>query len=65
MEVIIASIMYFVAVIVIAHFFAPQEYHWIMQAGFIGFGVLLNLGFILKFIHAGKVSIPDALIMVY
>jgi hypothetical membrane protein len=82
MKVIILSVFYFVAVIVIAHFFAPREYRWtqntvsdlaaqglkyqwIMQAGFIGFGVLLNLGFILKFIQTGKVAIPDVLIMVY
>ena len=82
MKAIIASVIYFVAVIVIAHFFAPPgyrwtrntvsdlaaqglKYQWIMQAGFIGFGVLLNLGFILKFIDARKVSYPDLLIMLY
>ena len=76
------SILYFVAVIVIAHFFTPAEYHWtqntisdlaaqglkyqwIMQAGFIGFGLLLNLGFIQKFIAAQKVFYPDLLIMLY
>jgi hypothetical membrane protein len=82
MKVILASVIYFVAVIVIAHFFAPStyrwthntvsdlaaqglKYQWLMQAGFIGFGLLLNLGFILKFVEAGKVSYPDLLVMVY
>jgi hypothetical protein len=36
-----------------------------MQAGFIGFGLLLNLGFAQKFIAAQKVSYPDLLIMLY
>ncbi|MBN2257570.1 MAG: DUF998 domain-containing protein [Anaerolineaceae bacterium] len=79
---IIASISYFIAVIVFSHFFAPPQYQWtqntisdlaaqglkyqwIMQAGFIGFGVLLNLGFIMKFVEAGKVFYPDLLVMVY
>jgi hypothetical membrane protein len=82
MKVILASVIYFVAMIVIAHFFAPSryrwtqnkvsdlaaqglKYQWIMRAGFIGFGVLLNLGFLLKFVEAGKVSYPDLLVMVY
>lgn len=82
MKVIIASVIYFVAVIIISHFFAPPEYkwtqntisdlaaqglkyQWIMQAGFIGFGVLLNLGFILKFAEAGRISYPDLLVMIY
>lgn len=76
------SIIYFVAVIFIAHFFVPSEYYWtrntvsdlsaqglkyqwIMQAGFIGFGLLLNVGFIQKFIAAQKVSYPDLFIMLY
>lgn len=76
------AIIYFVAVILIAHFFAPREYYWaqntisdlaaqglkyqwIMQAGLIGFGLLLNIGFIQKFIAAQKVSYPDLFIMVY
>jgi hypothetical membrane protein len=41
------------------------KYQWIMQAGFIGFGLLLNLGFIQKFVAAQKVSYPDLLIMLY
>ena len=36
-----------------------------MQAGFIGFGLLLNAGFILKFAAAGKTIYPDILIMIY
>lgn len=76
------AVVYFIAVIALAHFFTPPEYHWtqntisdlaaqglknqwIMQAGFIGFGLLLNLGFILKFIAAQKITYPDLLIMFY
>ncbi len=36
-----------------------------MQTGFIGFGLLLNLGFVQKFMADQKVSYPDILIMVY
>ena len=76
------SILYFIIVITIAHFFVPPEYRWtqntisdlaaqglkyqwIMQAGFIGFGLLLNAGFLLKFLAAQQVSYPDLLIMLY
>lgn len=55
------AVVYFIAVIVIAHFFAPPHYDWtqntisdlgsqghvykwIMQAGFIGFGLILAAG---------------------
>jgi len=82
MKMIQFSILFFVAVIVLAHFFTPPEYNWtqntvsdlaaqglkyqwIMQAGFIGFGLLLNFGFVQKFIAAQKVSYPDLLIMLY
>lgn len=82
MKMISFSIIYFIFVIVLAHFFAPPEYkwtqntisdlaaqglkyQWIMQAGFIGFGLLLNLGFMQKFIAAQKISYPDLLIMLY
>ncbi len=41
------------------------KYQWIMQAGFIGFGLLLNIGFVQKFIAAQKISYPDLLIMLY
>lgn len=76
MNMIPLSIVYFIAVIILADFFTPPAYHWttntisdlaaqglkhqwIMQAGFIGFGVVLNDGFIQKFITAQKVSYPD------
>lgn len=76
------SIIYFIAVILLAHFFAPPEYNWtqntvsdlaaqglknqwMMQAGFVGFGLLLNIGFAQKFLAAQKVSYPDLLIMLY
>jgi hypothetical membrane protein len=38
---------------------------WIMQAGFIGFGLLLNLGFVQKIIAAHKVIYSDLPIMIY
>ncbi|MCP4937373.1 MAG: DUF998 domain-containing protein [bacterium] len=41
------------------------KYQWIMQLGFIGFGLLLNGGFVSKFISARTVFYPDVLIMVY
>jgi len=79
---VVVSVVYFVAVIVLAHFFAPPGYHWtqntvselaaqghrhkwIMQAGFIGFGALLNAGILVKFAATGKVNYPDVLLMVY
>ena len=79
---IISAVIFFVTVIIIAHFFAPPDYQWaqntisdlagqglknqwIMQTGFIGFGALLNLGFILKFVSARNVSYSDLPIMVY
>jgi hypothetical membrane protein len=82
MITIYSSIVYFIVMIVIAHFFVPAEYswmqntvsdlsaqglkyQWIMQAGFIGFGLLLNIGFIQKFFAAQKVFYPDLLIMLY
>lgn len=82
MKMIPTAVIYFIAVIISAHFFASPEYNWmqntvsdlaaqglkyqwIMQTGFIGFGVLLNIGFVQKFIATQKVSYPDLLIMLY
>ncbi len=82
MNTVLFSILYFVTIIIIAHFFAPPEYvwtqntisdlaaqgvehQWIMQVGFIGFGLLLNLGFVQKFRAAKKVFWGDVLVMVY
>lgn len=79
---IATAVIYFIVVIIIAHFFAPPEYNWtqntvsdlaaqglkyqwIMQVGFVGFGMLLNFGFVQKFIAAQKISYPDLLIMIY
>jgi hypothetical protein len=36
-----------------------------MQAGFIGFGLLVNLGFVQKFIAAQRVFLPDVLLMLW
>lgn len=36
-----------------------------MQAGFIGFGILLNIGMVTKFIEFKRINIPDILIMLY
>ncbi|MFZ5881585.1 MAG: DUF998 domain-containing protein [Chloroflexota bacterium] len=60
------AVIYFAAVIVIAHFFVPPNYDWtqntisdlgsqghvykwIMQAGFIGFGLILTVGVVVHF----------------
>ncbi len=60
------AVVYFIAVIVLAHFFIPPTYDWtqntvsdlasqghvykwIMQTGFIGFGLLLPLGVVFHF----------------
>ncbi len=60
------AVVYFIAVIVLAHFFTPPHYDWtqntisdlgsqghtykwIMQAGFIGFGLLLTWGVVIYF----------------
>lgn len=82
MKIIFLSVFFFVAMIILAHFFTPSEYYWtqntisdlaaqglkyqwIMQVGFIGFGLLLNLGFLQKFIVAQKIFYSDTLIMLY
>ncbi len=82
MKPILISIIYFIAVIIIAHFFAPPGYvwtrhtiselasqghanKWIMQTGFIGFGLLLAGGLAWKFFTLGRINYPDLLIMVY
>lgn len=63
---ILIAVVYFIAVIVLAHFFVPpiydwtqntvsdlasqgHPYKWIMQTGFIGFGLLLTWGVIFHF----------------
>jgi hypothetical membrane protein len=82
MKVIPFSVLYFVAVIVIAHFFAPPGYNWtqntisefasqghankwIMQLGFIGFGLFLTAGLVWKSYRFGKINYPDLLIALY
>lgn len=82
MKTIYFSVVYFIVIIIVAHFFVPPEYvwtqntvsdlaaqglpnQWIMQAGFIGFGVLLNLGFLQKSIATRKIGYPDIPVMVY
>ena len=42
-----------------------HKHKWIMQAGFVGFGLLLNTEFISKFIAAKEAVYPDALIMLW
>lgn len=76
------AILYFVVVILIAHFFTPAEYHWttntisdlaaqnynkawIMRAGFISFGLLLNIGMFIKFHQTENINYADILIMIY
>lgn len=38
---------------------------WIMQLGFIGFGLLLNISFVMKFVAEKKVIFADIPLMVY
>lgn len=38
---------------------------WIMQAGFIGFGLLLTIGFGAKFIRAGSIGWVDVPVLLY
>jgi hypothetical membrane protein len=81
-NLIYISIIYFVAIIIIAHFFIPAEYNWtentisdlgaqnynnadIMRIGFIGFGILINLGILLNIFYYKKFKFPDILIMIY
>ena len=76
------SILFFITVIVIAHFFAPpgydltkntisdlgsqgHTYKWIMQVGFIGFGLLLTGGLIWKFRTLGLIDYSNLPIIVY
>ncbi len=76
------SVAYFVAVIVIAHFFTPpgyrwtyhtisdlasqgHTYKWIMQAGLIGFGLLISLSVGMAFMRMRKVLFPLLLVAVY
>jgi hypothetical membrane protein len=40
-------------------------FRWIMQIGFIGFGVLLNTGLLLKSLSVRKIIYPDLLIIAY
>jgi hypothetical membrane protein len=42
-----------------------HTYKWIMQAGFIGFGILLAGGLVLKSRTLGRVNPPDILILFY
>jgi hypothetical membrane protein len=82
MRYMLPAVLYFVGVIILAHFFAPPCYlwtkntisdlgsqghinKWIMQAGFIGFGLLLASGLLLKFRTMGYVNYPDLLVMAY
>jgi hypothetical membrane protein len=79
---VLMSVGYFVAVILLAHFFPPSGYawarntisdlasqghtsKWIMQTGFIGFGLLLNAAFVVKLFAARRVVPADVLIMLY
>jgi hypothetical membrane protein len=82
MRYALPAVLYFVGVILLAHFFAPPGYawnrntisdlgsqghihKWIMQAGFIGFGILLAAGLLFKFRALGRVNSPDVLVLFY
>ena len=81
-KLVAVTLIFFVGVIIIAHFFSQYGYDWtqntisalasqghknkwIMQSGFIGFGILLNASLISKFIEARRVNYPDLLLMLY
>jgi hypothetical membrane protein len=82
MRYVLPAILYFMGVIILAHFFAPPGYvwtkntisdlgsqghthKWIMQAGFIGLGILLAGGLVFKFQSLGRINPPDILVMAY
>jgi uncharacterized membrane protein YiaA len=82
MRYTLPAVLYFVSIIIVAHFFAPasyvwtkntisdlasqdHRYKWIMQAGFIGFGLLLTGGLLFKFWKSGNVSYPDLPVIAY
>ena len=82
MKHLLPAVVYFVAVIFVAHLFAPSGYvwmkntvselasqghrhKWIMQTGFIGFGILLAIGLILKWRALGSIHYPDIPILIY
>jgi len=76
------AILCFVVIIIVAHLFTPEEYHWktntisdlaaqnynkawIMRAGFIAFGLLMNIGLFIKFYQTKIINYGDILIMIY
>ena len=82
MKLIYIPVLYFIAVILLAHFFTPPEYfwtqntvsdlaaqglkhQWIMQTGFIGFGLLINLAYLQKFRITHTIPFADVMIMLY
>lgn len=81
-KIVAFSIIFFVGVIVVSHFYTQtaydwtqntiselasqtHKYKWIMQSGFIGFGILLNAGLIVKYFELKRINYPDVLIMLY
>jgi len=42
-----------------------HKHKWIMQSGFIGFGILLNVALIFKFVELQKINYPDVFLMLY
>ncbi len=46
---------------------AAQNYNnaWIMRAGFVGFGVFLNIGILFKFYQTKSINPADILVMIY
>ncbi|GAB4423513.1 MAG: hypothetical protein Kow002_13070 [Anaerolineales bacterium] len=76
------AVLFFIGVIVLAHFFAPPGYiwmdntiselaaqghvhKWIMQAGFVGFGLLLAGGLLWKFRVLRRIHYPDLPLLLY
>jgi hypothetical membrane protein len=82
MKPVPVAVVYFIAVIFIAHFYAPPGYiwtrntiselvsqghnqKWIMQVGFIGFGLLLTGALAWRSSILGRVNSPDIPILLY
>jgi hypothetical membrane protein len=76
------AVLFFIGIIIMAHFFAPpgyawmkntisdlasqgHRYKWIMQTGFIGFGLLLTGGLLFKFWKSGNIDYPDLPVIAY
>jgi len=82
MKPLLVPIVFFVSIIIVAHFFAPSGYiwtrntiselasqgysnKWIMQLGFIGYGILLAGGLIWRSLSTERLIYHDSPILLY